>query len=152
MPDGAGQNWPNQDSRRAIYESAGLCRCCRLSTTRHQLRPVSHDLTIESSNKGGQETDGTTITTSFRAPWHWCRILGQIADFFVVLETDEGMILMDPQAAHERVLFDRFMREVQRSAITTQGLLVPETITLPPVKSGLIRKHLTLLHDWGWCV
>lgn len=115
-------------------------------------RPVSIEPGVSAGTAESNESVPPPSSSSFRAPWHWCRILGQIADFFVVLETDEGMILMDPQASHERVLFDRFMREVQRSAITTQGLLVPETITMPPVKSGLIRKHLTLLHELGFGV
>lgn len=114
-------------------------------------RPVSVEL---GSNPGATSTTESepSPSSSFRAPWHWCRILGQIADFFIVLETDEGMILMDPQAAHERVLFDRFMRDVQRSAVTTQGLLVPETLSLPPIKAGLIRKHIKLLHELGFGV
>jgi len=116
--------------------------------------PVStRHVSIEVANNPVSSSKDDTVpapSSSFRAPWHWCRILGQIADFFVVLETDEGMIMMDPQAAHERVLFDRFMRDVQRSAIATQGLLVPETLSLPPIKAGLIRKHLTLLHELGF--
>jgi DNA mismatch repair protein MutL len=88
-------------------------------------------------------------SASFRAPWHWCRILGQIAEYFVVLETDEGMIIMDPQAAHERVLFDRLMQEIRRQKISTQGLLVPETVTLSPVKAGIIRRQLKVLKEIG---
>ena len=114
-------------------------------------RPVVVDLAA-TSPATTESNNAPSSSTSFSAPWHWCRILGQIADFFVVLETDEGMILMDPQAAHERVLFDRFMREIQHRAITTQGLLVPETMSFPPVKAGLIRKHLQLLHELGFGV
>ena len=114
-------------------------------------RPVVVDLAA-TSPATTESNNAPSSSTSFSAPWHWCRILGQIADFFVVLETDEGMILMDPQAAHERVLFDLFMREIQHRAITTQGLLVPETMSFPPVKAGLIRKHLQLLHELGFGV
>lgn len=92
----------------------------------------------------------TTPLSSYKPPWHWCRILGQIADFYVVLETDEGMILMDPQSAHERVLYDRMMSETRRKKIDSQGLLVPETVSLPPVKAGLIKKHMALLKDLGF--
>ncbi|MEM7394903.1 MAG: DNA mismatch repair endonuclease MutL, partial [Verrucomicrobiota bacterium] len=44
--------------------------------------------------------------------WAWCRILGQVGGMYVVLETDEGMVLMDPHAAHERVLFESYMKDV----------------------------------------
>jgi DNA mismatch repair protein MutL len=89
-------------------------------------------------------------TPMSRAPWRWCRVLGQIADFFVVLETDEGMILMDPQAAHERVLFEKLMRAAKKRSVSTQGLLTPETVTLPPLRSGLIAKHLPVLRELGF--
>ncbi len=99
-----------------------------------------------------REQGGNPRVPKSKAPWHWCRILGQIANYFVVLETDEGMILMDPQAAHERVLFDRYSREVRAEDIPTQGLLVPETVQLPPVKAGIIRKQLRVLQELGFGV
>lgn len=85
-----------------------------------------------------------------RSPWHWCRILGQLANYYVVLETDEGMIMMDPQAAHERVLYERMMTAARCQKIQTQGLLVPETVNLPPARAGIVRKHLALLKDLGF--
>lgn len=85
-----------------------------------------------------------------QSPWQWCRILGQIANYFVVLESDEGMILLDPQASHERVLYERMLNESSTHKIEAQGLLVPETFNLPPLKAGLIRKHLRLLQDVGF--
>jgi len=101
------------------------------------------------SPSGAFAASATAAQPNHRAPWHWCRILGQIADFFVVLETDEGMILMDPQAAHERVLFERFMRSLKGRTLDTQGLLTPETVTLPPLKAALVRKHLAVLQEIG---
>ncbi|HMO49870.1 MAG TPA: DNA mismatch repair endonuclease MutL [Kiritimatiellia bacterium] len=96
------------------------------------------------------EHQPSTVAQDTRAPWQWCRILGQIANYFVVLETDEGMILMDPQAAHERVLYDRMMNAALRRSIDRQGLLPPETVNLPPARAGIIRRHISLLRDLGF--
>lgn len=85
-----------------------------------------------------------------RPPWHWCRILGQIANYYVVLESDEGMILMDPQSAHERVLYERMMADARKNRVKTQGLLVPETVSLTPLKASLIKKHIELLKSLGF--
>ena len=87
-----------------------------------------------------------------RSPWQWCRILGQIAHYYVILETDEGMILLDPQSSHERVLYERMMKDVASRKIATQGLLVPETVNLTPVKAGVVRKHLPVLRELGFSV
>ncbi len=86
------------------------------------------------------------------ALWQWCRILGQIAHYFVVLETDEGMILLDPQAAHERVLYERWLKQAAGRRIDVQQLLAPQTVHMPPAKAGLIRKHLSILRELGFSI
>ncbi|MDO9541524.1 MAG: hypothetical protein Q7J98_04285, partial [Kiritimatiellia bacterium] len=40
-------------------------------------------------------------------PWAWCRVVGQIGNLYVIMETEDGLVLMDPHAAHERVLFEK---------------------------------------------
>ncbi len=88
--------------------------------------------------------------TGGSAPWAWCRVLGQIAGFYVVLETEGGMVLMDPRAAHERVLFDRLMRAVLSRSVQSQSLLLPETIELPSRDAARVRQHLALFADLGF--
>lgn len=83
------------------------------------------------------------------SPWKWCRVLGQVGGSYVVLETEDGMVLMDPQAAHERVIFERYLGESARGAIVSQGLLSPETVTLPPEQARAIRKHLAAFQGMG---
>lgn len=83
------------------------------------------------------------------SPWKWFRVLGQVGGTFVILETEDGMVMMDPQAAHERVIFERYLAEAARGAITTQGLLSPDTVQLAPAQARLIRKHLAALQEMG---
>lgn len=84
------------------------------------------------------------------APWAWCRILGQVGGLYVVMETEDGLALMDPHAAHERVLYERFMAQVTQGRIESQGLLVPETVDLPPRDALQVRRHLELLKRMGF--
>lgn len=91
-------------------------------------------------------------TTSRSAPWSWCRVLGQAGGLYVVLETEDGLILMDPHAAHERVLYERFMTALQRHEIKMQGLLSPEAIALPPQQAERVRSNLELLREMGFGV
>lgn len=85
-------------------------------------------------------------------PWSWCRVLGQAGGLYVVLETEDGLILMDPHAAHERVLFERFMQALKRHEIKMQGLLTPEAIDLPPETAQRVRANLELLKEMGFGV
>ena len=99
----------------------------------------------------GQQTshhDGGEVAKS--APWTWCRVLGQAGGLYVVLETDEGLVLMDPHAAHERVLYERFMHEIISNDVKSQGLLVPEHVDLSPQDLKNVQHNLDLLRDMGF--
>ncbi|MFZ4396469.1 MAG: DNA mismatch repair endonuclease MutL, partial [Kiritimatiellia bacterium] len=85
-----------------------------------------------------------------RAPWAWCRVVGQIGGLYVILETEDGFVIMDPHAAHERVLFERYLKALSGGAVISQGLLTPETVELPPRDALRARQNLTLLRRMGF--
>ncbi|HEY5621218.1 MAG TPA: DNA mismatch repair endonuclease MutL [Pontiella sp.] len=84
------------------------------------------------------------------SPWGWCRIVGRLGGSYVVLETEDGYVLMEPRAAHERVLFERFMRAAQAHSVQQQGLLAPETIDLLPSDAQTVREHADILRELGF--
>ncbi|MDD3277125.1 MAG: DNA mismatch repair endonuclease MutL, partial [Kiritimatiellales bacterium] len=85
-----------------------------------------------------------------KSPWKWCRVLGQAGGMYAVLETEEGIVLMDPQAAHERVLFEKFMHDLTAGKPSRQGLLTPEAIDLMPSDAEALRRHLPVLDEMGF--
>jgi DNA mismatch repair protein MutL len=88
--------------------------------------------------------------TSVSSPWKFCRIVGQMGGLYVVLETEDGYVMMDPHAAHERILFEKFMTDVVNSAVQSQNLLMPETVKLTPKDAQRVRKNLTLFSGMGF--
>jgi DNA mismatch repair protein MutL len=86
------------------------------------------------------------------SPWGWCRVVGQMGGNYVVLETEDGFVLMEPRAAHERVLFEKFMAAAHKNAIQKQGLLTPETIDLLPSDALVVRENLAVLQELGFGV
>jgi DNA mismatch repair protein MutL len=102
---------------------------------------------------GGANREGFSGDDGDREmPWAWCRVLGQVGGLYVVLETDGGLVLMDPHAAHERVLFESYLSEISNQSIRSQGLLVPETVQATPQEAERIRAHLQLLIKMGFGV
>lgn len=87
-----------------------------------------------------------------KGPWGWCRILGQAGGLYVILETSDGVVLMDPHAAHERVNFERFMRQILDRKVKSQGLLAPETVDLSPQDALAVRRNMDLLGEMGFGV
>ncbi len=84
-----------------------------------------------------------------KAPWTWCRVVGQINGLYVLLETEDGYVVMDPHAAHERVLFEKLLNAVELGQVESQGLLVPETVELQPRDALYVRKNIELIKKLG---
>jgi DNA mismatch repair protein MutL len=85
-----------------------------------------------------------------KAPWSWCRILGQVGGLYVILETEDGFILMDPHAAHERILYERFMKQLVAREVRSQGLLAAESVALSPAQALIVEQNLDLLRQMGF--
>jgi DNA mismatch repair protein MutL len=79
------------------------------------------------------------------------RPVGQIASAYLVAEGPDGLYLIDQHAAHERVLFERFMAQRQ-TGIPSQTLLQPVAVELPSASAQLILEQLELLKRLGFQV
>ncbi|MCG2661151.1 MAG: DNA mismatch repair endonuclease MutL [Kiritimatiellae bacterium] len=142
--------------RSATPRGAG--QVSNLSRQRQDQQPGSagalspgRSASAEPGRPGESEISNTSaLPADASVPWTWCRILGQIGGLYVVMETEDGLALMDPHAAHERVLYERFMAQVTQGRIESQGLLVPETVDLPPRDALRVRRHLDLLKKMGF--
>ena len=84
------------------------------------------------------------------SPWAWCRVLGQIADGYIIIETDGGYAVVDPQAAHERVIYERMLAALDATEPVSQQLLIPESVTLSPADAARIQEHLPILRAMGF--
>ncbi len=60
------------------------------------------------------------------------RILGQYKGAILLLETPQGLLLMDQHAAHERVLYEKLARAMEAEEPKVQRLLVPQLLELSP--------------------
>lgn len=76
------------------------------------------------------------------------RLIGQIGATYLVAEGPDGLYLIDQHAAHERVLFEKFLKG-EPAGRASQALLEPATITLPPEKARIIEEHLPVFKEIG---
>jgi len=90
--------------------------------------------------------------TQAGSPWRWCRVLGHVGGRYLLLETDGGMVTVDPRAARERVLYERLMDNARSGESLSQRLLLPETVQLAPPDAARLRKHLPVVQAMGFGV
>jgi len=77
------------------------------------------------------------------------RVLGVIGQLYVLIESPEGLVLMDQHAAHERVLFEQMLRELTVESAPSQKLLLPVTLELEARDADFLRGNLKTLHKLG---
>ncbi|HEY1016658.1 MAG TPA: DNA mismatch repair protein MutL, partial [Herpetosiphonaceae bacterium] len=78
------------------------------------------------------------------------RVVGQVANTYIIAEAADGMYLIDQHAAHERVVYERLMRDRMEQPIDCQPLLMAQAVELPPALARLLAGHLAELRDWGF--
>jgi DNA mismatch repair protein MutL len=66
------------------------------------------------------------------------RPLGQLRDSFIVATDSSGLIVIDQHVAHERVLFEAYLRQKLSGQLESQRLLLPIIVQLPPRQSVIL--------------
>lgn len=77
------------------------------------------------------------------------RLIGQIGSTYIVAEGPDGLYLVDQHAAHERILFEKFIDQA-KTKVPTQKLLIPETVTLPENDSKTLEGNFEKISKLGF--
>ena len=111
----------------------------KLTLTDHKPQPVAVELPLAADDTGAR-------------PWKWFKFLATTASGYLLVETDAGLVTINPHAARERIAFEQlFSRSGQGDALSQQ-LLIPETIHLSPVDAARITAALGDLGSMGFKV
>jgi DNA mismatch repair protein MutL len=71
---------------------------------------------------------------------------------YIVAEGPDGLYLIDQHAAHERIRFDRLLRQREMKKPEVQGLLEPSTLEVTPRQDAVMRSCLEYLMDFGFAL
>ena len=89
--------------------------------------------------------DGTTAR-----PWKWFKFLAATASGYLLVETDAGLVTINPHAARERIAFEQLLSRSGQGEALSQQLLIPETIHLSPVDAARITAALGDIESMGF--
>ncbi len=76
------------------------------------------------------------------------KYIGEVLDTYIIVECDEGVVLIDKHAAHERILFEKL--KGQKIAPQAQRLLAPVHIKLANDEIEVLFENLKLLESLGF--
>lgn len=80
------------------------------------------------------------------------RYFTQIHGTFILSQIKSGVMLIDMQAAHERVLYEKYMQALQNQPMASQQKLFPKTITLTAADAMLLNDLLADIRALGFDV
>jgi DNA mismatch repair protein MutL len=77
------------------------------------------------------------------------RPIGQVAAGYLIAEGQEGLVLVDQHAAHERILYNRLLERLRRGTGMSQPLLMPQAVDVEPALMAAAADHRAELASLG---
>ena len=69
---------------------------------------------------------------------------------YILTAVQSGLMIVDQRRAHVRILYERYMKQMQEHSAATQGLLFPELLELPPSDAALLTSILDDVRALGF--
>ena len=78
------------------------------------------------------------------------KIIGQVFDTYWILQYDNAMYMVDQHAAHEKVLYERFMKQFSEKKSMVQLLQPPVVLTLTMQEEQAVKEHMSVFEELGY--
>lgn len=73
----------------------------------------------------------------------------QLHKNYIVAQTDDGLVIVDQHAAHERLVYERMKAEIAEAGILGQMLLIPDIISMAEEDANRLLDHAETLARFG---
>jgi len=113
--------------------------------TQQQLGPALKKRFVPLHPNAGQITKSQTVPSQHGGTKEFL----QIHDSFIVAEADDGFIIIDQHALHERIIYEDLCRRIQESRLESQKLLIPESFQLTDTQADALKANAELLEKLG---
>ena len=75
--------------------------------------------------------------------------LAQLKGIYILAENDQGLVLVDMHAAHERIVYERLKQNMQQEGVISQPLLIPLTLHVSQSEGDLVENRQSELAQFG---
>jgi DNA mismatch repair protein MutL len=111
---------------------------------------VPFPVEIPGPSKGDQPASVAPVPNGLPGSLHEFKILGVLGKLYLIMENEEGLVLVDQHAAHERILFEQLRRQMESEGVPTQRLLIPLTVRVMPKDYDWIATNAQTLEKMGF--
>ena len=80
------------------------------------------------------------------------KLLGILGKLYILMESPDGLVLVDQHAAHERILFEKLRSQMEMQGVPTQRLLIPLTVAVTPKDYDWIATNAHTLERMGFAM
>ncbi len=78
------------------------------------------------------------------------RLVGQVFDTYWILQFEDQMMIMDQHAAHEKVKYERLMRQYREKQVLSQRLMPPIVVSLSGREESVLQSNLEIFARMGF--
>ncbi len=117
---------------------------CERQSEHFYLKKEEETLLHHGSNKDIEQNESDVVD------YEQLHYAGRVFSTYIIMTKEEKMYLVDQHAAHERVLFERYMSMVEKNNISSQQLLEHILIELSYENSQLIEQYMDELRKMGF--
>lgn len=143
----ASQAWtPANSPSRPLEMSDGLA-------LREPAQSQFIDITMPTARSDVSHTDEKSVATTLepsRYPLGAAR--AQVHANYIVAQTEDGLVIVDQHAAHERLVFEEMRKALHAKRPASQVLLIPEIVDLPEEDCDRLMEHAEGFDKMGFAI
>ena len=80
------------------------------------------------------------------------RLVGRFSDLYLLFQAGETLLIVDQHTAHERVLYERTLKQIENEQVVGQQMLLPVQVELTPEQFALFDEVAELLNGSGFVI
>ncbi|WP_425801799.1 DNA mismatch repair endonuclease MutL [Desulfitobacterium sp. Sab5] len=94
----------------------------------------------------------TSSITETVHPLLLLRPLGQVLNTYILAAADDALVIIDQHAAHERINYERLLKEHQHNPAASQTQLIPQPVDFSPIEEQALLDNLMSLSNMGFII